>query len=179
MVDMMRKPQSEGKRQKKGRSESSERNFGGEEWKCGGGGCKKGQRNSPKRPSPRLTNFLPTFPRQDVDHRGDQKCCYKKFATKWKGTLEETAVMRRRGGKRGAGSSISERSRWTTASRKDGSREEKLSFDRGQRSLGLVALTSSTPHLPSSPLPEAERHREDQWKADQQCGHKGKFQLLK
>lgn len=45
--------------------------FGGEEWKCGGVGCKKGQHDSPKRPSPRLTNFLPTFPRQDVDHRGD------------------------------------------------------------------------------------------------------------
>lgn len=67
MVSMMRTPQAEGKREEKTRVRAVGGIFGAEgvvDWKCGGGGCKKGQRNSPKHPSPRLTNFLPTFPRQ-------------------------------------------------------------------------------------------------------------------
>lgn len=45
--------------------ERKEREEFGEKWKCGGGGGKRGQRNSPEQPSPHLTNFLPTFPRQE------------------------------------------------------------------------------------------------------------------
>lgn len=143
--------------------------LGGEEWKCGGVGCKKGQRNSPKRHLHVWLTSCPLSHGKTLTTGEIRSVVTRNFPLSGKAPWKKLQWWGE-GEWRGEQDRASARGRgWQRHPEKMKNREEMASLieDRGAFAWSLWHRASSPPP-PCFVSPPRGRgtHREDEWKAD-------------